>query len=153
MRGLKGAVLGMAAIAGLAGYAATARADGFTLGSVKGFYVLEYAGSDITSTPAAPFNGLGLVYADGNGNLKGDETFNQDGTLCKGSIAGTYTVGLQGEGNATIDYTPAASSTCAASATDLRIIVRDLNNVHIIGTDSTEILGGGMHRQSGGDRF
>jgi len=153
MRGIKGAVIGIAAIAGLAGYAATARADGYTLGSVKGFYVLEYAGSEVTSVPAAPFNGLGLVYADGNGNLKGDETFNQAGTLCSGTIIGTYTVGPQGEGTATINYTPAASSTCSASATDLILIVRDLNNVHIIGTESTEILGGGLHRQSGGNRF
>jgi hypothetical protein len=150
MRGLKGAVLGIAAIAGLAGYAATARAGGFTLGSVKGFYVLEYAGSDITSAPGTPFNGLGLVWADGNGNLKGDETFNQDGTVCRGTVTGTYTVGPAGEGVAALDYTPASTSTCTASTTDLKIIVRDLNNVHLIGTDSTEILGGGLHRQTDG---
>jgi hypothetical protein len=131
----------------------SAWADGFSVSSLIGYYAVDFGGRDLTVSPASGLNGGGVIFVDGQGNFKGNETYNDNGTVCNGTVAGTYKVGPNGNGVATVTFTPAASSACSSSTGNANLVVTDPNNVHFFTTDSTELVSGGWHRQSGGERY
>lgn len=153
MRRFTGLALGAAAILAITAIGISAWADGFSVSSLIGFYAVNFGGRDLSVSPAVGLDGGGVIFVDGEGNFKGNETYNDNGTVCNGTVAGTYKVGPDGNGSATVTFTPAASSACSSSTGDVNLVVTDPNNVHFFTTDSTELVSGGWHRQRGGNRF
>jgi len=131
----------------------SAWADGFSVASLHGFYAVDFGGHDLSVSPSVPLNGGGVIFIDGNGNFKGNQSYNDNGTVCNGTVAGTYKVGPNGNGSATATFSPATGSACSGSTGNVNLVVSDPNNVRFFSTDSAEVVSGGWHRQSGGDRF
>jgi len=65
--------------------------SGFSQRSVKGTYGIFFAGQSVPSLQ--PESGIGVITADGKGNLVGVETYNLGTQACENIVlTGTYTV-------------------------------------------------------------
>lgn len=84
------------------GPSGTVHAAGFTVRDMRG----GYGFSMITLGAVAS----GVLVADGNGNLKGQETVNVTGNSCHGTLTGSYTIDADGSGAATLFLTEDAAS-------------------------------------------
>jgi hypothetical protein len=98
----------------------TVHAAGFTAKNMSGGY-----GFSIVTLGAAA---TGVITADGNGNITGEETANVAGLSCHGTLTGSYTVEADGAGAATIFLTEDATSSakgCQPLATHFSLALTD----------------------------
>jgi hypothetical protein len=151
---------------------------GFSNASLQGKYVVSFhgwvsGGGVATGASLGPQNGAGLMTADGQGNFTGTQTanilYNSSGVptapsacgdssttpsdaICTYSLAGTYSVNLDGTGTTTATATPVTGSDCrcgpAAGVTTTGSLVMDsADDLTIVGTDPDMTVIAHAHRQ------
>ena len=91
----------------LAASAASAR---FTLASLRGPYLFDASGTEISAGDKYDVTGVGLITFDGKGSYTGQETFagtDSGGTafVCSLSLTGNYQVNPDGTGSAVTNFT------------------------------------------------
>jgi hypothetical protein len=97
-------------------------------GQLAGSYGFTFSGTvNMASGFTGPIVGVGTFLLDGRGNVTGQETFNVTGTLCSGSLAGTYTTSRAGVGTVTATFT-ATTSDCPTPSASLDLIYTSVNN-------------------------
>jgi hypothetical protein len=84
-----------------AGAAARATCD---VGTLRGTYL--WADNGGKATAGKPFAGAGYEWFDGNGNIEGVSTANDDGAITNGSFKGTYVVNADCTGSSTYPGNP-----------------------------------------------
>lgn len=131
----------------------------FTAASIAGAYGLTFNGSVInaagsTAGTTSAFAGTGQVVFDGKSAVTGSETFNLAGTVCTGTITGTYTV--NSDGVATIMYTfsptvsgttPAPATCPSSSQTHSAVIVNGGQQIYFAETDADRVVTGSAQKQ------
>lgn len=94
---------------GLAGLAAARVKRPRELGPwiLSGHYAFGFHGRVLAAgTLPGPIAGSGLLELNGRGGLSGSESFNAGGTVCWGTIAGTYVVHAQGTCELHLSFSP-----------------------------------------------
>ena len=82
--------------------------DSNALSNIMGTYVFGFQGQD---SGVGPASSVGQVQFDGFGNTSGTEDLNDAGTFSAGiPVSGTYAVGAQGRGSATLTTTNGTST-------------------------------------------
>jgi hypothetical protein len=109
---------------------------GFSLSSIHGSYGFNF--SVFASNPTGVLSGTGVYSVDGNGHLKGNETFNENGVTCSGSLSGTYTVNPDGTGTTSVTFTPTTQGCTAINFTQSLVIVDSGKIVKVSDTIATE---------------
>jgi hypothetical protein len=108
----------------------------------------DCAGGAAVSRPVAMD---GTLVADGKGGLTGVQTLNIAGTVCSGTLKGSYSVNPDGTG--TLDgvvFTPAADSPvqCTVSVTNSSFTFSNgVNHLDLTGTDCFQVVSGTATRQ------
>jgi len=120
----------------------------FSVASVEGSYGITYNGTILNAAGfSGPLAATGQIVADGKGNLQGSETFNVDGTICEGAIAGTYTVNADGTGQIRATFTPATKG-CPSGTTSWSVVLVDGGQeVFLCQTESDKVLWGEARKQ------
>jgi fibronectin-binding autotransporter adhesin len=112
-------------------------ASGFTNGTFKGSYVFTMNGECVSCSTVAPMHSVGVMVADGNGNItSGSWDVNIGGADQTTSITGTYSVTTDGKASVTLNET-------GLGATDSFVLM--LNGTgggYIVSADSTWALSG-----------
>ena len=74
---------------------------------IRGVYRITFTGLSVPDL--SPESGIGVLVADGLGGITGTEAFNLGGHVCTNvAIAGTYSVGANGMGTMSADFTSPA---------------------------------------------
>ena len=100
----------------------------------------------------APEASTGTITADGNGGFTGNLTFNAGGTVCSGTVTGTFCANDDGSGRgtATGQFT-GTSGTCPSGGSQSEsFTIVGPNRIDFISTDSESVLSGSAIRQNQG---
>jgi hypothetical protein len=96
-------------------------------GQLAGSYGVTFSGTVINASGfTGPIAGVGIFLLDGRGHVTGQETFNVTGTVCSGTVVGTYTTSPAGVGTVTTTFTPTTPPPCPSGSLDL--IYTSVNN-------------------------
>jgi len=96
----------------------------------------------------SPVAGFGSLTADGKGNITGGtETFNAGGSVCTGTITGTYSVNPDGTGASTFTFTstgPGSNCSSLSGTNDDDFEIRGMggNGVDFFSTDADSVISG-----------
>jgi hypothetical protein len=103
-------------------------------------------------TPVSlPISISGTLTGDGKGDVTGTETFNANGQVCSGTLAGTYTLNSDGTGTLNnVIFTPNGGSPagCTSSAgTSAFTFSNGVNRIDLAGTDCFQVTSGTATKQ------
>ena len=146
------------------GGTARAQTPPYTAADFTGTYGFGVSGTVIFTPPTPPTpncNGWtpvslpisisGLLIADGKGGLNGSQTFNANGGVCSGTLAGTYTVNADGSGTLNnVVFTPNAGSPaiCTTSVGNTAFAFSNgVNQIDLSGTDCFQVTSGTAIKQ------
>ncbi|HLI82258.1 MAG TPA: hypothetical protein VKV03_19860 [Candidatus Binataceae bacterium] len=160
-------LLGTALFAMVAGASSVwAAGPTFSNKDVKGTYALKFsgflgsAGNPFPTTSSLPQSGSGIEIADGKGNFNSAILFSIGGSICSGTVTGTYTVNSDGTGTSSGTFTPSATAPsgvptpnygCPSQMTgaqDEAFTIVSPGKVEFISTDADSIVSGTAERQS-----
>ncbi|MGD1026148.1 hypothetical protein [Candidatus Binatus soli] len=127
----------------------------FSDASLNGTYSTRFSGfwlipSTTTGNPPSlsPIAGFGNLTADGTGNITGGtETFNAGGSVCTGTITGTYSVNPDGTGALTLTFTstgPGSNCSSLSGTNDDDFAIRGMGGygVDFFSTDADLVISG-----------
>jgi hypothetical protein len=134
--------------------ARTAAADtGYSLSSLNGSYGYMIQGTYSGSTPLV---GIGVLQADGQGNISGSETsqFYGQGSMSR-TYTGSYAVNPDGTGTVTLNYAPSPSDPTDGNGNDIAVltvsysfvIVNSKAEFHAIRSDNGAIVTASFTKQ------
>jgi len=118
-------------------------APGFSDANFSGTYIYFFQGTD---------DGVGVLTADGNGNIvSGSETISDGTNVCSGSLGGTYSVNPDGTGILALIFTAAGTvaGSCPASPvthTDALVMTSD-RYLNTVAEDSGLLVRGHLTKQ------
>jgi len=116
---------------------------GFSDANFSGTYIYFFQGTD---------DGVGVLTADGNGNIvSGSETISDGTNVCNGSLGGTYSVNPDGTGILALVFTTAGTvaGSCPASPvthTDALVMTSD-RYLNTVAEDSGLLVRGHLTKQ------
>ena len=137
----------------------------YTAADFKGSYGIGVSGTVIFTPPATgpapncsnwtavslPIAITGLINANGTGGLTGTETFNAQGEVCAGTIAGTYTVNSNGTGTFNnVVFTPDAGqpADCVSNVGNMAFTFSNrVGQLDLAGTDCFQVTSGTAIKQ------
>ena len=91
---------------------------------------------------SGPIAGEGEFLADAQGHVTGSETFNVTGTVCSGTLDGTYTSSQDDTGTLTANFTPSTSG-CPSGTLHLSYSAVDNDKrVYFVQTDPAKVVSG-----------
>jgi hypothetical protein len=127
--------------------------DAFSNASINGIYASSFQGSVISGKSLLPINGTAIVSADGDGNLKGIESFVFNGTACENVVStGTYTVKGDGRGTASFKFTGLTKS-CSGSYSQSFVIAESGRVVVLVNVSPASNQISEIWRQQGSPPF
>jgi hypothetical protein len=144
------------------GPTATPTPFAYTDANVKGTYSTEFHGFLLiaSTTPGnppslSPVAGFGNFTADGMGNITGGtDTFNAGGSVCTGTITGTYSVNADGTGSSTVTFTstgPGTNCSALSGAKDADFEIGWMGrHLKFFTTDSDAVISGEASQPGGG---
>jgi hypothetical protein len=122
---------------GIAGWPESSYAE------LLGTYGYSYTGTVLGSAGFnGPIAGVGEFDLDGRGNLSGTETFNVTGTVCSGTLAGTYTVASDDTGTVTAAFTPSTAGCPSGTFHLYYSAVEDGRKIYFLQTDPGRVAAG-----------
>ena len=142
------------------GSAASVWADGggksFSNKDIKGTYAekssgfVAGAGNPFPTDTSLPQSETGLEVANGKGNFTASIVFSIGGSICSGTVTGTYQVNPNGTGTSTGIFTPTSptSSTCKTGNQNEAFTIVTSRKVDFISTDSDLVASGTAERQA-----
>lgn len=118
-------------------------ASGFTNGTFKGSYVFTMNGECVACSTIAPMHSVGVMVADGNGNItSGSWDVNIGGADQTTPITGTYSVTTDGKASVTLNET-------GLGATDSFVLMlTGTGGGYVVSADSTWALSGAVELQA-----
>jgi len=116
---------------------------GFSDGNFHGTYIYYFQGTQ---------DGVGVLTADGNGNIiSGSETVSDGTNVCNGSLSGTYSVNLDGTGTLTLSFTTTeqVAGSCPAAAVDhsLALVMTSDRYLNTAEEDPGQLVRGHLTKQ------
>ena len=132
----------------------TITAVSFSNSSLKGNYIFSISGLDGS---ANPFDALGVITADGAGNITGGEEDLNDttsGYVYAGSITGTYSVGSDGRGVLTFSNAIASNFQFAIAMKALdNAVLNEIDNNVVAASGNLEVQSTSVSAPSGNYAF
>ena len=116
---------------------------GFSDANFQGTYIYFFQGTQ---------DGVGVLTADGNGNIvSGSETVSDGTNVCNGSLSGTYSVNLDGTGSLTLIFTTTetVAGSCPAAAVDhsLALVMTSDRYLNTVEEDPGQLVRGHLTKQ------
>jgi hypothetical protein len=122
--------------------------NNYTNNDFKGNYSLQLEGtSSIVRANQAATVGVGLVTADGNGNIKGSAKMRTAGITCVGTLIGRYRVDAGGYGVFTSVFTTSTPG-CFTSVLDLTIGLHHRGSGATAANFENDYMHGNFYRQN-----
>lgn len=114
-------------------------------GGLNANFAFGFAGTVISGPATGPIAGTGIFAFTSAGTLTGTETFNAIGTVCTGTLSGTYTLNTDGTGTITVTFT---STTCGSMAGHSSFVLSSAQDrMDLVGTDSFQVTSGAANKQ------
>jgi hypothetical protein len=108
--------------------------SGFSAYSIRGTYRVTFSGILLSSGQLE--SGIGIFIADGSGHISGTEVFSGGGKVCRDvAVTGTYTVGGNGIGAFSADFT-SLSAGCSGHFNSALLLVDGGDVIHSVSTDT-----------------
>lgn len=145
MKRIAFAVAGFVALTcGLAAFTAIAVSRA-AAGGLNANFAFGFAGTVISRPATGPIAGNGIFAFASAGTLTGTETFNAIGTICTGTLSGTYTLNTDGTGTITVTFT---STTCGSMTGHSSFVLSNAQDrMDLVGTDSFQVTSGEANKQ------
>jgi len=116
---------------------------GFSDANFSGNYIYFFQGTD---------DGVGVLTADGNGNIvSGSETVSDGTNVCSGSLSGTYSVNPDGTGMLALIFTTAETVTGSCPASPVThtaaLVMTSDRYLNTVDEDSGQLVRGHLTKQ------
>lgn len=119
----------------------------FTNNDLKGAYALRIFGtSSIVRVNESQTVGVGLLNADGHGNVTGSGMLRSAGISCRGTFSGIYTITADGTGVLATNFNTSTPG-CFTSVMDFTIALFNKGNGAEIANSENDYLAGSLHAQ------
>jgi hypothetical protein len=123
-----------------------------SLSVLSGIYSGIFSGY-LVGTPLRPFGGTGLFISDGNGNIRGHETFNLNGISCNYELQGTYLINNDGiTGTDDIRFINGTPSGCEEGEFTQSLAVADGGNLILLSNTNNPDVATEQWRRLGSSR-
>ncbi len=113
--------------------------------TILGSYGFGFSGTVITGPGAGPIAGSGILTGDGKGKITGNQTFNDNGTVCSGTLSGTCTENADGTGTLNVTFTSTVCGTMPG--TTAFVLSNGANRIDLAGTDAFQVTSGTATKQ------
>jgi hypothetical protein len=125
-----------------------ARPSGGNAAGVIGHYGFIFSGTIINSAGFnGPIVGEGEFHLDGLGNVTGRETFNVAGTVCSGTLSGTYTTSPPGSGQVIAPFKPTTAGCPSGTVTLDFTAVDGTNKLYLMQIARDKVVSGIAERK------
>lgn len=119
----------------------------FTLADLNGTYAWRLSGpSSLVIASESETVGVGILTANGKGQVTGTGTLRSHGLTCHGALTGNYTVAQDGTGLIGTNFSTTTPG-CFNSVIDLSTSLFDIGNGAALANSENDYMAGSLHRQ------
>lgn len=115
-------------------------------GGLNASFAFGFAGTVISGPATGPIAGTGIFAFTNAGTVTGTETFNAVGTVCNGTLSGTYTLDTDGTGTITVIFTSITCGVMTGFNTSF-VLSSAQHRMDLVGTDSFQVTSGAANKQ------